>query len=438
MLRTIFVLLLSAIGVGSIFTGGAFNALLYYLWIAHFRPEAWVWTDFIQSLNLSLIAGGAVVFVTIFSRERFRLTLRSGLLLAFLAQSLISTMMSPHSSGCWPYFIDFAKSTLMTYLITTMVTDFDRFRRVVLIISLSLGFEAVKQGWVGLLLSPGTQNINDSVTLGDNNGVAVGMMMLLGLVVALIGTATRRWERIGYQVMALGILYRGVSTYSRGGALGCLALLVWYVFRSKQKFLAVVSLVLACGVILPILPTSFWDRMSTIGAATDNIEDADGSIRGRLNFWSSAVAMANARPFLGVGHNGFTFSYNEYDETNGAFGENRSVHNSWLGVLAELGYPGFVLFAATIALAFTACFRARRVAARGGPKCLENYAFGLELGLVGFSVAGSFVIFQYTELLWHCIGLSAALHTLAVQADAALKARRPEGPVAIVAAGTAA
>src|SRR3954471_17408695 len=100
MFRTLFVLLIAAFGTASVFAG-PFNGLLYYLWIAHFRPETWVWDDFVRSLNLSFIAGVLTVGAFMFSRERLKFDKRSALLFAFLLQSLISTLLSPYVDYSW-------------------------------------------------------------------------------------------------------------------------------------------------------------------------------------------------------------------------------------------------------------------------------------------------------------------------------------------------
>jgi hypothetical protein len=47
------------------------------------------------------------------------------------------------------------------------------------------------------------------------------------------------------------------------------------------------------------------------------------------------------------------------------------------------------------------------------------------MSLVVFAVGGSFVIFQYTEMLWHVVGLTMALHFLTEAAVAAAPAMVP-------------
>jgi O-antigen ligase len=135
--------------------------------------------------------------------------------------------------------------------------------------------------------------------------------------------------------------------------------------------------------------------------------------------------MADDRPFFGVGFNSFNKTYDSYDD-NGEFGSGRSVHSAWFGLLAELGYPGLLLFLAQLVLAFRSCARAR-AAARLGPEHahLRHFAFAIEAGLIVFAVAGSFLPVQYMEMIWHFLALSIALDVIARGAlDSAASARR--------------
>src|SRR6185503_12458708 len=85
----------------------------------------------------------------------------------------------------------------------------------------------------------------------------------------------------------------------------------------------------------------------------------------------------------------------------------------WFGIVAELGFIGLLLFAGVVFMAWRSCVRARRLAAHGlVAKELGDFGAGLEMSLVVFAVGGSFVIFQYTEMLWHVVGLTMALHFL--------------------------
>ena len=236
--------------------------------------------------------------------------------------------------------------------------------------------------------------------------------MIVPIALALANTAQKRWERYLHRFVAVGVLYRAIVTYSRGGFLALMAFGTVHWFRSRWKLRSLLAMCIVGALIAPVLPDAFWDRMLTIGASS---EERDASAQGRLHFWAVAVEMANDRPFTGVGHLAFNSAYDQYDFSGGEYGHGRSVHSSIFAVLAELGYPGLILFAANVGAALFTCRKVRKLAAKT-PAISELgfYASALEASLIVFIVGGSFVIFQYTEILWHVMALTMALHSIAV------------------------
>ena len=405
----------------------------FYLWIAYFRPESWAWSDVFTTLNLSYFAGAFLLIRTAFSPTKFRLDYRNVLMFLFLAQGLLSTLLGPHSAYSMASWQEFAKTIIVSYLLTILINTAADLRLILTVIVLSLGFEAGKQGWATLVLSPGTPNSNGVPFLGDNNLVAVGMAMLLPMVGALASTSTG-WRKRAFQFLSIGVLYRAISTYSRGGLLAVSAVGGMYFWRSQHKLRTMAAFAVAVALVLPVLPQQYWDRMATITAPAGERDDSQQS---RLHFWQVAVAMANDRPLLGVGHNGYPRAYNQYDWTNGQFLTNRAVHSAWFGVLGELGYPGLLIFLTLVWSSMRACRRVRRSAQRGEiPGPLGPYAIGLESSLVAFIVGGSFVSFHYNEMLWHFFALTMALESVAVKEAeterarlAALSAAAPARPL---------
>jgi putative inorganic carbon (HCO3(-)) transporter len=412
MLRLGFVLGLIAVGIYYALHG-PFYALLFYLGNAYFRPQDWVWHGFVGSLKLSLVIGSYVALSTILSRRRFVWDGRITLLWSFLGLSTLSVVLSAYWVDSLPYLFEFVQVVVITYLIVVLVTDFAKFRLVVLIIVLSLGILQAKQGWVYILTSPGSPNNSPLYLFGDNNGIAVGMLMLVPLIGMLRQTTQNKWSKHFFGMVLIGCLYRALSTYSRGGFLAAIAMAgVWW-FRSYRKLQGLVVLGMMLAIIVPILPDAFWNRMGTIQTYE---EEEDKSALGRLHYWSIAMDMAAANPILGVGFNSYNYAYSTYDTSGGAYGNWRSVHNSFLGVLSEVGYVGFFLYLAIILAAFRACAQVRRLAFRNEALLdLGKAAIALDASLVAFIVGGSFVVFQYNEMLWHIIGLSTVLRRLAIQ-----------------------
>jgi O-antigen ligase len=226
------------------------------------------------------------------------------------------------------------------------------------------------------------------------------MAMLTPLLSALAATSTG-WYKRGAQFVNVGIIYRGLSTYSRGGFLSFGAVAGFAFLRSHRKARTLVAGALVAALILPVLP-----RRSGIGCrplpASD--EERDDSQRGRLHFWQVAITMVNDRPLLGVGHAAFPSAYDSYDWTDGVTDRRRSVHSSWFGILADTGYPAFALFLFILLSSLWTCRRVRRMAKRGEiSESLGHYAIGLESALVAFIVGGTFVPFTTSK----CCGTSS-------------------------------
>jgi O-antigen ligase len=186
--------------------------------------------------------------------------------------------------------------------------------------------------------------------------------------------------------------------------------------RSKYKLRSLLAIIPIVALILPALPDTYWDRMRTIQTYEEEQED---SALSRLHFWAVAVDMAQANPLFGVGLRGYASAYNDYDFLHGRYGQSRAVHSSWFGILAELGYPGIILFALILFNAFRTCHRIRKAAKNlSSLHELGQMAIALEAGLVAYVIGGSFLSFQYTEILWHFIVLTIVLERLAAEAVA--------------------
>ena len=408
-----------------------FYALLCYLGNAYFRPEDWVWGDFVRSLHLSFVIGLYVIVSTVLSRHRLVWNGRIAFLWSFLFLAFLSSLLSEHSTYSWPYMIEFVKVIVMTHLIVTLTDDFAKFRLVILTIVLGLGLEQGKQGWFYLLASPGGANNNPVAFLGDNNGTAVGMLMLVPFVGLLMQTTQSKWVKRFFGGLLIGCIYRALSTYSRGGFLAAIAMGGVWILRTRHKLRNVLGMLVVLVIVLPAIPDAFWNRMGTIRTYE---EEEDKSAIGRVHFWSVAGDMAARNPILGIGFNSYNKAYDVYDFSGGKYGNERSVHSSFFGVLAELGYVGLFLYVLILVSAFRACAHVRRVASRNGTLVdLGKGAVAIQTSLVAFVVGGSFVPFQYNEILWHVIGLSIVLRRLAAQQEQVLSTKlmvkQPPSPV---------
>jgi probable O-glycosylation ligase (exosortase A-associated) len=397
-----------------------FYALLFYLWNAYFRPEAWVWSHLISSLDLSFWIGLFLVVSFLASAKEFYLHRRMALCILFLAQALVSTLCSQAPDVSWNFLLDFWQILLITYLIGALVTDLPLLRLTLLVISFSLGFEGAKQGWVEMVRYPGGHNNNPVPFLGNNNDVATGMLMLVPMFAALAATAKPSWEKSLHRFFLIGVLYRALSTYSRSGFLASLALGVIYLIHSRRRSLAIAStLVVAFGLSL-VLSSGYWQRMETI---TQGSETEDTSILSRFHFWGVAVQMGADYPLTGCGLGAYAECYDRYDSTHGQYGFRRQAHSSWFGLLGDQGILGLGIYVTIFGSAVLSCRRVRRLARVVGDHDIYPFAASLEASLCVLAICSTFHSYEYNEMSWHFIGLTIALERIASKRATALAVR---------------
>jgi len=386
------------------------NALLFYLWIAYFRPDIWVENRFLLSLRFSLLVGILLLVITFIKGVKFKFTPFAALLSLVAVHSLTSSLLSKYSAG----WVDFFKIIVISYLITQIIKTEKDLKMTLMVITLSLGvFDGAKQGWTFLILYPGRKNFNELPTLGDNNHVAVAMLLLVPVLIALSQTAERKIVKYGYIFIAIGVIYRALSTYSRGGFLTLLVICFIFWLRSRYKVRVLLIAVLLAAVILPTFPQRFWDRMDTITYSRD---EQDASVQGRLILWEIAWTMAKQNPIFGIGHNGFKRAYLNFDEDHN---KSIAVHSAWFGILSEWGFPGLIIFFSFYFYSVISCAKVRKKCKnRPELKSLLIYSNSIETSIIAGAAGITFLAFHYQEIIWHYFALAAVTHQIIRDLDA--------------------
>lgn len=200
-------------------------------------------------------------------------------------------------------------------------------------------------------------------------------------------------------VITLGIvLMCAVLTQSRGGQLVFLAVLgAYFLKRFGFKGAIVGALV---GVPLLLL----GGRHTT---------EADVSTMERIDCWREALDMFRSNPLFGVGFQQF----GEYHYL--------TAHNSYLLTLAELGFPGMLLFSIIVYLSvkipYTLVRRQTALAQSGGGEAADRnalvWAMAMLAGFSGLVVGVFFLSFAYHPVFWIYVGLTGALYVSARRHD---------------------
>ena len=264
--------------------------------------------------------------------------------------------------------------------------------------------------------------------LGDPNDVSLLLDTMLPFVLCMLIYERHAMRRVAYAVTAVVCLAAIVTTSSRGGFIGLVAVMavVWLI--SPRKVLTLVFVcVLAIGT-LEFAPKSFLDRISSIegthiGAPKIGGDRNESTAEGRLASWRAAWEMFKDNP-LGVGPNNFPIRFLEYQGK--AFGRHgmwgRAAHSLWFTLLSELGIPGVILYALLLRANWRSLSRLIHLPA---DEPQQRFAYLLAIafvaGLAGFFASGTFLSVLYYPHYW-------VLTALIVAAEKTLVGVAPGGP----------
>ncbi len=263
-------------------------------------------------------------------------------LAAFAATMLATVPFSIWPSGALSTFTElFLKVVLVFMLLAHSLSSPRLLRRFTWLIVVAMGYIAAR-GWIdyasGSNLLQG-ERLQGAVPglMGNPNDLAMNMVTFLPFAAFAALTPGRTLARLfaaGVTLLMLGTI---LFAKSRGGflALAVTGLLIVLQAGRLRPGLAAAILVGAL-VAPPILPQSFWTRVSSIV----NPEDDDTGSRGaRVTLLQDGWNAFLEHPFTGVGAGQFQ-NYNPPDRQELW----RETHNVELQVLSELGLIGFGVF----------------------------------------------------------------------------------------------
>jgi O-antigen ligase len=313
------------------------------------------------------------------------------------------------------YFKTAAIFVLLSHVVTTMAL----LRRAVWVLTclaMGLALFALYNFATGAFIDQGVNQDrligNEGALTKNPNDMALMVNLLLPLSVGLFLSSKNSWQR-GFLFLAI-CMEAGtvILTYSRAGALTLAVIVLVYLWKLRRRpERSLLYAVLFAGILaLPFLPSSYFERLSTI----TTVQDRTGSAQERLTDMIIAGRTVLANPVLGAGMGMNILAMRE------ARGQWRQVHNIYLEHAIDLGLPGLAIFLAL----FICCIRAvAEISQRNVLPELSLLADGLQVSLIAYAVAGMFHPVSYHYYFYYIAGLAIAARTIAdAQIDHSLEA----------------
>jgi O-antigen ligase len=265
------------------------------------------------------------------------------------------------------YFIPF---TLLTAIVMRKSADFKTFFWCIFTPLTVLVFITMLRH--GILYQFSFTDINKCVTPYFRNHVNYAAMMSIFFPFILWAASWYAKKTFTHKMLVVLIIFYIAAIYlsfTRTAMLAVIGMVPFY-FMIKWRFTktAVAALVLFCTLGISWLlydhhylrfaptykETVYHDEFSSHLAST--FEGKDASSMERVYRWVAATRMVHDRPWMGVGSGNFNNYYQSYTvttfETYLSDNEERStVHNYYLLMLTEQGWPGLIIF---LLITFTA------------------------------------------------------------------------------------
>nr|WP_228481240.1 O-antigen ligase family protein [Vibrio fluminensis] len=285
------------------------------------------------------------------------------------------------------------KIMIMCLAITWLVNSAQSIKRISILIVLAgllVAFVAISNSVNGIGLVEGTRvTIGRDLgsMLGDPNDLSLVLMFPLAFSLSLMMTKSLGIMRVIGLICSLTALFAVIATQSRGGLLGCVAVLGMLGLKHIKSKTLLITIGVVAGLAL-FAVAGISDRQSG-GAAEEGL---DASAMGRLYAWEAAFKMALERPITGVGIDNFYVNYFYYSPHWD--GLNHAVHSTWFGVLAETGFLGLIIFIGLIVRILKTCRQSIRTI-NANPQNFSPYihatTYAVFSGTVGTIVSGTFL-----------------------------------------------
>lgn len=392
---------------------GVFSApgsIVVLNWIWFQRPYDFsygVW----NSAPLFALALGVAILSNIL-RGQFRPKFPS-ILIVFICLLLwitLSAMFAFDPDVAWQTYSRFVPSMWVApILLFATIRDLGLLKWVFWASAGGLGVNAFKTG-VSLALQGGahvTQQIPGFV--GDNNVFGLVLCLVVAILLGLRSTLPRhRLIRMLFLGSVAFVLMTIVFTKSRGALASLAVILVLGAALSHRPLRNLAILLGLAGIAYLIVPSEYFDRLSTIGELA-----ADGSARGRFENWGLSWQEALRFPFFGVGPE----NHVPYNHAIGTDVQVRVAHSVYFQVLGELGFPGLFLYLTFALMGLRSLFKTWRMMVPVVDRhpdlvWVRDTAYWLFCGYVGYLFGAAFLNMLWIEFPWYAIFYGTMLRPL--------------------------
>lgn len=259
--------------------------------------------------------------------------------------------------------------------------------------------------------------------MGDENDFALVMNIAIPFAYFMYLQADSRVKKLLY-LGAVGVfVVATVSSLSRGGFIGLVAVGLFCWLKSPRKILSTLVVTLMVAILYLNAPPTYWDEVRSI--QEENVHEGTGSVR--WYSWQCGWRMFSDHPIIGVGQGNFPWNFEKYEPLEGFGGKlhgGRAGHSIYFTLIPELGIIGTTLFFSLLYYSLRGmkiilkAEKSRRVSpsqsetdkdVREKLRKLKHIILGVQGALTGYLITGIFLSVLYYPHFWLLVAVSLAI-----------------------------
>ena len=403
---------------------GFFNplfGLLFFVHITIFRPESLAWgAPVFGRLHLiSAILASVGYFLhrgldSKFGSGRSQRVNLFVFALFLVWLTLVSVLAEVSQERSFEKLLELAKIFALCFILSRLLGTPRQFDMYIWVVGISFGL----LGFWGFLQGLAGNPRLDDISPGGSNYVAAQLALMLPIVVTKTIEPGPLFQRMAFGGSSVAMILCLIFTESRGGFLGFAIALGVLLVSVKRRLYIVLTLMLGAAVILPWIPSGYYQRVSGTFAEEGQRDESSES---RLVLWAIAFRIWQDYPIAGVGLGNFSPVKEGYaDQVQDLvptqsmfeliFNRERHTHGLYQGMLAETGAVGVVLFLALLIGNVTKPLPRMLNESDKANIRLVMQMKAIRAGIIGFSVSAIFGDFQYIETFYWQLFLLGAMH----------------------------
>ena len=393
-----------------------------------------------QVLNLGQVAMGlALLTLTMGAKDRWKFPAPFVFMVAFFLVIAVTFQSTEYRSFVYRPLTDMLKVFLITAVAVSVLDSRPRIRFFMFFYLAVFALFPVRGGLFNwFIYNSATQGrVAWNLTFENPNDYAAYMIFPLGLCLAVFLAEKSKLLKQASFLGLVAIPLLIFMTQSRGAILALGAGVMTFILtqgKGRAKTLLAVGAIAA--VVVVFAPSGVWSRLNSLKSATEsgNLTQANDSrsAEQRFEIWRVALKVHQAFPITGVGWGAYPNAHSEYSRRSGIAviaGGARDAHNTYLTVLCESGWVGFLLWMGMIMSIVVTSIRAMR---RVRPY-INEYALQIRmllLALLSYGAAGVFGSFAHVTFSYLHLAALLSLSMIALREAQAFEtggARRVRG-----------